>query len=340
MNTFFYIFLFIFGSMFWSFSSVIIYRLKSWEWWIMWGRSHCSKCMKILKFLDLIPIFSWLKNKWKCNYCKEKISNIYPILEISTWILFSLVWYFLIDFNLIINWNFIEISKLFFWLFIVFITIIYSFYDILFFKINDSIMLYWIITILLVLWIQTLFPSINILNTIPAWINNLSLWIYSILLSFIIIWLLYTIMLKELHEIVDIIILSISVLLIVWFKYLFDINLSNIAILNWVIWALWIFIFFFIQILISRGAWLGWWDLRIAIFIWLILWMWFSFSWTMITYLVWSIIWVSLIISSKIKNGLKTKFNTMIPFWPFLAIWFFITVFLQSEVSKLIEIYF
>lgn len=306
----------------------------------MWGRSHCPKCNNILKALDLIPVFSWLKNIWKCRYCKSKVSSIYPLLEISTWILFTLIAYFLIDINLILGFNKIEITKLFFWLFIWFISIIYTFYDILFLEINDSIMILWIIIILWVLWIETLFPSINIINTINSWWIEINIWIYSIILSIIIIWALYIIMLKELHEIWDIIILSILIWLIVLFKYTFNINLNDIAIINWTIWALWIFIFFFVQIILSKWAWLGWWDLRIAIFIWLILWMSFSFSWTMLTYFVWSIIWISLIIYSKFKNWFKTKFDTMIPFWPFLAIWFFLNVFLQSDVSKLIEIYF
>lgn len=340
MNTFFYIFLFIFWTLFWSFSSVLIYRLKSNEWWILNWRSHCNNCWSILRALELIPIFSWIKNKWKCYYCKTKVSNIYPILEISTWILFSLIWYFLIDFNLIINLDYIEIVKLFFWLFIWFISIIYTFYDILFLEINDTIMLSWIIVILVILWIQTIFPSINIINTIHNWITDLSIWIYSIILSLIIIWWLYIIMLKELKEILDIFIIILLILLIVWFKYIFNINLSDFAIINWTIWALAIFIFFFLQIIISKWAWLGWWDLRIAIFIWLILWISYSFTWVMITYFVWSIIWISLIIWSKIRYWLKTKFNSIIPFWPFLAIWFFINIFLQIEVSKLIEIYF
>jgi len=340
MDYFFYVVLFILGIMFGSFSSVIIYRLKSKEWWIMTWRSHCPSCWNILNALDLIPVFSWLLRLWKCHYCKKKVSAIYPILEICTWILFTLIWYFLIDFNLIIIWDFVEIYKLLFWLFIWFITIIYTFYDILFLEINDPIMLIWISVILFTLTIQTLFPSINILNTINIWTTSLNIWIYASLLSFWIIWALYIIMTKELKEIQDIIILSIIICSIILFKYIFNINLSEIVIMNWIIWALWIFIFFFLQIIISKWAWLGGWDLRIAIFIWLILWISFSFSWTMLTYFAWSIIWIILIIISKFKNWLKSNFDTMIPFWPFLAIWFFINVLLLNDISKLIEIYF
>jgi hypothetical protein len=121
------------------------------------------------------------------------------------------------------------------------------------------------------------------------------------------------------------------------------VNLSDIAILNWILWALWIFLFFFIQIVISGWAWMWWGDLRIAIFIWLILWTSLAFPGVMITYLVWSIIWLSLIWYSKVKNLNKkkaTKFNTQIPFWPFLATWFFITILFQNSILELMRIYF
>jgi len=116
MDFFFYLCLFVYWALMGSFWSVIIYRLKSGEWWIANGRSHCPKCNTMLSALDLIPIFSWLINKAKCRHCKEKVSAIYPILEIVTWTLFTLIWYFLIDYNLIFSLNWIEIIKLIFWL--------------------------------------------------------------------------------------------------------------------------------------------------------------------------------------------------------------------------------
>ena len=127
MNYYFYICLFILWTLFGSFWSVLIYRLRSCEWWIFNWRSHCSKCNTILKALDLVPVVSWVMNKARCKYCEEKVSHIYPLLEISTWLLFSFIWYFLIDFNLIINLDLLEITKLVFWLIIWFITICYTY---------------------------------------------------------------------------------------------------------------------------------------------------------------------------------------------------------------------
>jgi len=339
MNYYFYFCLFIFWTLFGSFWSVLIYRFKSNEWWIMNWRSHCSKCNKILKTLDLIPIISWLINKARCRYCKEKISSIYPILEISTGLLFMLIWYFLIDINLILNFDLLEITKLFFWLIIWFITILYTFYDILFLEIHEWMLLSWVWIILLGLWSQTIFNGFTLINILPSWVENIWVWISAIVLTLISIWILYTIMLKELHEIIDIILLSI----IIWWLYLFsfitNINLSDIAILNWLIWVLIIFWFFFLQILISKWRWMWWGDLRIAIMIWLILGINFSFPWLMLTYLVWSIIWIIVIILGKIKNT-WTKLNTQIPFWPFLAIWFFLTIFYSTEINNIMSNYF
>ncbi len=339
MNYYFYICLFILWTLFGSFWSVLIYRLRSCEWWIFNWRSHCSKCNTILKALDLVPVVSWVMNKARCKYCEEKVSHIYPLLEISTWLLFSFIWYFLIDFNLIINLDLLEITKLVFWLIIWFITILYIYYDILFLEIHEWMLLTWIWIILLWLWAQTLFLDFTLINILPSWIDNLSIWFFSILLTLIIIWILYIIMLKELREIYDILFLLASI----WSLYLFNIitwiNISEIAILNWLVWVLIIFLFFFLQIIISRWKWMWWGDLRIAIMIWLILGINFSFPWLMLTYLVWSIIWIIVIIHGKIKNSWK-KLNTQIPFWPFLAIWFFLTIFYSNQINNIMSNYF
>jgi|SaaInlV_110m_DNA_1040235.scaffolds.fasta_scaffold02726_4 prepilin signal peptidase PulO-like enzyme (type II secretory pathway) len=339
MEYFFYICLFVFGIMFWSFWSVIIYRLKSWEWWITNWRSHCPKCDTMLDALDLIPVVSWVANKAKCRYCKTKVSSIYPLLELITWSLFVLIWYFLIDYNLIINFNLVETTKLLFWLVIWFITILYAFYDILFLEIHEWILVTWVSIMLIALWAQTLFPEFLLIETLPIWIENPTIWLAAIFITLDIIWILYIIMLKELHEVVDIILIFVSIYILYLFKTQSGMDLSDIAILNWLIWVLSIFLFFFIQIIISRWAWMWWWDLRIAIMIWLMLWTSYSFPGLMITYLVWSAVWIAFIAYSKIKNK-WWKLDTQIPFWPFLAIWFFMTIFYSTDISYIMSKYF
>jgi hypothetical protein len=127
--------------------------------------------------------------------------------------------------------------------------------------------------------------------------------------------------------------------LIIWFKKYFLVPFSSVPMISGIIWALWIFIFFYLQILVSSWKWLGWWDLRIWIMIWLILWINYSLAWMMIIYLVWSILSISLISIKKLKYK-KEKVSTLIPFWPFMWIWFFVTIFFLNDIAKIIEIYF
>lgn len=337
MEILFYISLFIYWLLFWSFSSVLIHRLKSEEKWIWSGRSHCPKCSTTLKFYDLIPIFSWLSTLWKCRYCKTKISSIYPILEISTAILFTLIWVFLIDINLILWWNILEIIKLGFWLLVWFITILYIFYDILFLEIHEWIMSIWIIIALIWLTINDLW--INIIPTINIYqnIDLIKVWI-SLIFSIITILWLYLIMLRELKIIYDILILWLITSWLFILNYLWF-NIKEISILSWLVWALSIFIFFFLQIVLSWWRALWWGDLRIWIMVGLLLWISYSFIWMMTTYIVWSLISIFIILYQKIKYK-KWKINTQVPFGPFLWIWFFITIIFQYEINNIIEIYF
>jgi len=341
MQTFFLVVLFLFWLLFWSFSSVIIYRIKSKEWGILTGRSHCAICQKTLKAIDLIPLFSWLVNLWKCRYCKTKISKLYPILELSTWILFALVGYFLIDYNLIFLWDYKEIIKLIFWLAVAFISIIYVFYDILFFEISEKVLFSWVFLALFWVIIQT-YTSIDIFSNLSSW-NDLSLLEknFSILLLIAVIFWLYVIILKNLAEIFDIIILIFLFFLIYLFNWFFAINtsLAYFPAVSSVIAVISIFTFFFLQILISGWKWMWWWDLRIAIFIWILLGSYLVLPAMMITYFVGSIIGIAFLIYQKIKNS-KKEIQTQIPFGPFLAIWFFITIFFQKEILNFISIYF
>ena len=338
MDTFFYIILFVIGTIFGSFASVVIYRIKSWEKGIFMWRSHCSNCDKKLSSTDLIPVIWYMLTKWKCNACKKKISLIYPILEISMWVLFALVWYFLIDFWLILEWNWVEIIKLLFWLFIWFVTIVYTFYDILFLEIPESVLALWIIGTLWILWLQSLFPGFNMIEWLPAWWNTITMSLLAVAWSISVVWILYVIMLKELSVITDIILLASSILGLILIKYAFDIELTNLAITNGLMWMLGIFLFFFLQIIVSKWAWMWWGDLRIAILIGLILGTTLSFPAMMLTYLIGSFIWIGFIIYSRIWKW-ETTMTTQIPFWPFLAAWFFVTIFFQQSILKFMSFY-
>ncbi len=339
VSTFFYILLFFFWTFFGSFASVIIHRLKSKEWWIMMGRSKCPKCKTTLGIIDLIPIFSYILTFWKCRYCKEKISIIYPILEISTGILFFLVWFKLIDFNLIVSLNYLEIFKLVYFLFLAFITIIFTFYDILFLEINELILFIWIFISALIIIIQALNPEFHVISTFNTsykwiWFKDMiiTIGIYIFVLSS-----LYVIILKWLKELYDVLILSFCILLVVVLKNFLLIDVYNIPVISSILWVLFIFTFLFLQIVVSKWTWMWWWDLRIAILMWLILGHTYSFSWVMLAYISWSIIWILIILIQKIKK--VQNINTVIPFWPFLWIWLFLTILFQKDINNFIFYY-
>ncbi|MDQ7009811.1 MAG: prepilin peptidase [Candidatus Gracilibacteria bacterium] len=342
MQTFFLISLFIFGLLFGSFSSVIIYRIKSGEGGIMTGRSHCGSCNKLLQAIDLIPLFSWVFNLGKCRQCKAKVSGLYPILELSTGALFALIGYFLIDYNLILLTDLGEITKLFFWLLIGFISIIYIFYDILFLEISERVLATGVGIALVGIIIQS-YSEINIFLSLPSGITGDLLSLnHSVGLLIITIIGLYVIILKNLSEIWDTIILISLFILLYLFKILFTDNfsLTQFPAISAIIGALSIFTFFFIQIVISGGKWMGGGDLRIAILVGLILGSSLIFPGMMLTYFVGSIIGILFLIYQRIKNkGEKKELETQIPFGPFIAIGFFLAVFFQEEILEFMNVY-
>ena len=79
---------FIFGAIIGSFLNVVIlrYQVKSLK-----GRSECVNCHKKLKWYELIPILSFLIQRGRCKKCKKKISWQYPLVEISTAVIFLLI---------------------------------------------------------------------------------------------------------------------------------------------------------------------------------------------------------------------------------------------------------
>lgn len=54
------------------------------------GRSFCPNCKKQLKWYMNIPVFSYIFLGGKCAYCKNKISTIYPFVEVVTSLLYFL----------------------------------------------------------------------------------------------------------------------------------------------------------------------------------------------------------------------------------------------------------
>lgn len=86
---------FLLGICFGSFFNVVIDRIPRSES-IVKGRSHCDFCGHTLQVYDLIPLFSWGFLRGKCRYCHRWIGWKYPLLELTTGILFILIfWQFM-----------------------------------------------------------------------------------------------------------------------------------------------------------------------------------------------------------------------------------------------------
>ena len=94
METFFYIIIFIIGSLFGSFYTLAVYRIPKRQD-IVHTHSYCPNCNHKLGLLDLFPIFSYIFLRGRCRYCKEKIRPRYLILEILSGGLFVLIAYYM-----------------------------------------------------------------------------------------------------------------------------------------------------------------------------------------------------------------------------------------------------
>ena len=60
---------------------------------IVWSRSQCPKCGHSIKAYENIPLLSYLFLSGRCSACKTPISKRYPLVELTTAILFLTVAY-------------------------------------------------------------------------------------------------------------------------------------------------------------------------------------------------------------------------------------------------------
>lgn len=82
--------IFIFGLIVGSFLNCVIYRLETNDSFVR-GRSFCPNCKHTLALQDLIPVLSFLFLRGRCRYCKNPISWQYPLVEVSTALVFLLI---------------------------------------------------------------------------------------------------------------------------------------------------------------------------------------------------------------------------------------------------------
>lgn len=89
MTIFITISIFIFGTIIGSFLNVVILRYNTGI--SINGRSGCFSCAKKLEWYELIPLVSFFVLHGKCSVCRSKISWQYPLVELSTAVLFVLL---------------------------------------------------------------------------------------------------------------------------------------------------------------------------------------------------------------------------------------------------------
>lgn len=98
------LFVFVIGLCVGSFLNVVILRALSNES-IAFPPSKCPKCQNKLKWWHNIPVLSYIILRGKCAYCKEHINIQYPIVEILTALIFTIIFVgFGISFDTIFMW--------------------------------------------------------------------------------------------------------------------------------------------------------------------------------------------------------------------------------------------
>lgn len=171
---FFSVFMFFIGLFFGSFFGVITDRLKEKKSFIF-GRSKCEFCKKELAFLDLIPVLSFIFLKGKCRYCHKRLSVTYPLIEVSTGLIFALSYIYspLVLVNGSLNFSF------FYNLFIFSLLLILFFQDLKYGFLSDKII---ILTSVVVLLFYVFFQKELFLNHLLSAILS---FLFFILISYV-----------------------------------------------------------------------------------------------------------------------------------------------------------
>ncbi|MBI2577542.1 MAG: prepilin peptidase [Candidatus Wildermuthbacteria bacterium] len=81
---------FVLGLIVGSFLNVVIWRLQTGES-VAKGRSYCPRCRHQLAWYDLMPVLSFAMLRGRCRYCKKPISIQYPLVELGTAMVFFLI---------------------------------------------------------------------------------------------------------------------------------------------------------------------------------------------------------------------------------------------------------
>jgi len=83
-----------------SFLNVVIWRVPRKES-VVRPASRCPGCGAAIRPLDNVPVASWLVLRGRCRHCSAPISPRYPLVELGTGVVFSLVaWHLQADWAL------------------------------------------------------------------------------------------------------------------------------------------------------------------------------------------------------------------------------------------------
>lgn len=257
------------------------------------GRSYCDKCRKTLSPIDLIPIISFFWLKGQCRNCHAKLSFWYPISEIIFGLFVGLIFLNSLPSGIILNnWleSFFVYSNIIFQVFILAVLITVFITDIKTGLIPDRI-------------------------TYPAVIITL---LYLILIAGVKIYLLFWGLRNS----------DIGKFLLPPYSDYFyrHVQILIEPLTFGVVAALILGFFFGTLILVTKGRGMGGGDLKLSVFIGLILGLPLSLLGIMLAFLSGSIVGIGLICFG------KKKFGQTIPFGPFMSLGALIAFFWGNQI--------
>ncbi|MCX6754250.1 MAG: prepilin peptidase [Candidatus Nomurabacteria bacterium] len=145
-------FIFLIGTIIGSFLNVVIYRFNT-GMTLVNGRSICMTCNRNLRWFELIPVLSFLIQSGKCRRCESKISHQYPIVEFLTGVVFTLVAYKFMPILYFSSQMYFSLVLLYMFMFSVLIVI--SVYDLRHKIIPDKLVIIFIISAFLSMFINS-----------------------------------------------------------------------------------------------------------------------------------------------------------------------------------------
>lgn len=258
-----------------------------------WGRSYCENCKKKLVWYDLFPVFTYFLNKGRCRYCKVKLSIQYPMVELLVGLVVAGI------FAKFVPVNFLELSL-----------------------IQQGFIAYGVIYYcLIVVVLSSVFLTDFKTGYIPDRITHPSIWI--IFLSLIAsaslkIYFLYEALRNS----------QIGIYLLPpYSNYFYTHALELLQPLFYgSLMSLFLGLFFYALIVITKGKGMGGGDLKLGVFLGLAFGFPYSLVTLMLSFLLGSLFGVGLILAG------KKKFGQTMPFGPFMSLGGIITIFWGAEI--------